>query len=186
MKVLIKENTIGFKFDGLQLTLLCVEDLPYTLAWRNLQKEWFNSSDIIAWTDHLNWFKQYEQKNNDFVFIIQDGMGNRFGQVAIYDIDYNTKTAEFGRFIVNPASAGKGYMKKSGQAIISLCFNKLQLSALHLQVKKNNQRALRLYQSLGFTFTQETPDKIFMALNKNNNQILNQTKFCEPILKTDN
>lgn len=146
-----KKSLAVFDYEDISLRPLAAEDLPYTLAWRNAYKEWFNTSDTILLADHLNWFAHYQQKTNDFVFIVQDQQANRVGQAAVYNIDWEKKNGEFGRFLVNPDFAGKSYMKKSARAMVALCGEQLQLSSLYLQVKPHNERAIHIYQSIGFT-----------------------------------
>jgi diamine N-acetyltransferase len=141
----------SFEFQTITLSLLRHSDLLETLNWRNNYRTWFNDSNVISLQEHLAWFKQYQQKNNDFVFIARNTDQERVGQVSVYNIDWKEKHAEFGRVLVNPVFAGQKYMKKSCEALLHFCQNCLELRYLHLAVKANNKKAIYLYQNLGFT-----------------------------------
>lgn len=148
---LIKKTQEIFGYGEIQLKLLSSDDLPFTLQWRNEFREWFNSTNMVSFEEHSQWYKNYLAKENDLVFLVQDKHGNRVGQAAVYNIDWQEKSGEFGRFLVNPDFAGKGYMGKSVQAMLQFCEDRLKLHSLYLQVKPHNERAIHIYKKAGFT-----------------------------------
>src|SRR6187549_2663337 len=84
-----------------RLRLLEESDLPATLAWRNQDhiRKWFFHSDVIAPDQHRAWWDRYLQKDDDFVFVIEEteSLKRPVGQVALYNIDWENGTAEYGR-----------------------------------------------------------------------------------------
>lgn len=122
-----------------------------TLAWRNRDEArfCFKTSDIISPQQHAQWFDRYEKLDNDFVFIAEVD-GKSVGQAAIYGIDWSTGTAEIGRFLVAPESAGQGYIQAACAGIIQIGHNLLNLRYLFLEVLETNVRAMHIYQSNGF------------------------------------
>jgi diamine N-acetyltransferase len=167
MKAQIKLKHYSNK--NLCLRMLALEDLPYTLRWRNFPEHriWFRNSNPISWNDHLNWFEIYLKKNDDFVFILEDD-GKRVGQAAIYNICQLNKIAEVGRFVVAPKAANFGYMKKACQMIIKIADLFFKLKTLHLEVRKNNQVAMHIYERNGFKEYKTVDDFIYMMCSLKN------------------
>jgi diamine N-acetyltransferase len=136
-----------------QVALRLVEDrdLPLTLAWRNRDeaRKNFKNSEIISPDQHLSWFKRYLARDDDFVFIVE-AENMAVGQAAVYGIDWNSGTAEIGRFLAAPEHSGKGYIRAGCELMIDLCWEKLDLKYLFLEVFEHNTRAIRLYESVGF------------------------------------
>jgi diamine N-acetyltransferase len=138
---------------AVRLRLLAEDDLRSTLAWRNRDgvRQQFKSSAPLAWDAHHGWFLKYSEKADDLVFIVEDvASGERIGQAAIYGIDHTKRTAEIGRFVVAPEFQGKGLMRQGIEALMRFAVTELSLTSVYLEVIETNERARRLYQSLGF------------------------------------
>lgn len=146
-----KVNLSPFYYSQICLMPLTESCLQDTIKWRNFYKEWFNDSNEIVLTKHLQWFERYQQLNNDFVFIVENLEQMKVGQTSLYNIDWEKQTGEFGRIIVNPECAGQGYMKAACLATVDLAASILKLKSLYLNVKPNNLRAINLYKQCGFT-----------------------------------
>jgi len=156
---------------SIRLRLLNKEDLPLTLAWRNQDniRKWFFYSAPITPQQHENWFKNYLERDNDFVFIIEEvSEGFRpVGQVAIYNIDWEGLRAEFGRLMIGePSAAGKGLASAATQAVLELSFEKLGLQEIYLEVYSNNVKAVSLYKSVGFKLLKVRDNIIKMNISK--------------------
>jgi hypothetical protein len=82
------------------LRLLEKGDLALTLMWRNQDhiRKWFLNSDVIPEEKHYEWFENYQDLDNDFIFlIIAKDLGNLpVGQVSLYCVDWNDRIAEYG------------------------------------------------------------------------------------------
>lgn len=135
---------------GLFLRPLTESDLPFTLLWRNIYKTFFNSTNEIVLADHLQWYNHYQKKTDDLVLIILDAQNNRIGQAAIYNIHWESRCAEFGRFMVNPDFAGQGFMKNACEAMLVFSKQQLGLLKIHLEVKPENLRARHIYEQCNF------------------------------------
>ena len=92
-----------------RLRLLEEGDLPMTLAWRNQDhiRQWFFHSDLITPEEHRRWFEQYRDRDDDFVFVIEETetLKRPVGQVALYHVDWVARRAEFGRLMIGDAEA---------------------------------------------------------------------------------
>jgi hypothetical protein len=80
-----------------------------TLAWRNQDhiRTWFFHSDVITPEQHRRWFDAYRGRDDDFVFVIEETEELRrpVGQVALYYIDWEPGTAEYGRLMIGDTDA---------------------------------------------------------------------------------
>ena len=131
-------------------------DLPMTLEWRNQDhiREWFFDSKKIDHDQHIKWFDNYLNKDNDYVYIIEEKRGAQnspIGQIALYNLDKENKCAELGRLMIGEHSArGKGLAKAAVNQLIFYAENHLNIRMIHLEVLENNLSAIAVYISCGF------------------------------------
>ncbi len=156
--------------ENLRLRLLREADLPMTLHWRNQDdiRCWFFYSDIISRQDHLDWFKKYLTRDDDFIFIIEEIQnGYRpIGQVSIYQVDWAAQRAEFGRLMIGESDAsGKGYAFKASQMAASIAFYTMGLKEIHLEVLVDNKKAIAIYEKMGFKLLGVSGNKQSMSLS---------------------
>lgn len=144
-----------FENDKICLRLLTSADLPLTLNWRNQDhiRKWFFYSDVIAIEQHIRWFEQYLERDDDFVFVIESIVDNYLpvGQIALYHIDWPAKRAEYGRIMIaEPAARGKGLGRAATRLILNIGFNYFHLQEIYLEVFENNLAARAVYNDCGF------------------------------------
>jgi RimJ/RimL family protein N-acetyltransferase len=151
-----KRELSPFELGPVRLRLLAAADLPKTLQWRNQDhiRRWFFFSDIITAEQHQAWFEKYQDRDDDFVFVIEECTPSGFrpvGQIAIYHVDWEALSAEYGRVMIGEAdAAGKGLAKAATQAVLRIAFEQLGLREVYLEVLADNTRAIALYESTGF------------------------------------
>jgi len=131
------------------LRMLGPADLELTRAWRNhpQSREGFHSTAPIEPEQHLAWYRAYLERDDDFMFVMEVA-GRPAAQAGLYDIAGGS--AEFGRLLVDPAARGEGLSHR----VVALCLlvadQTLGLDELHLEVKRANARAIRVYERAGF------------------------------------
>ncbi len=145
--------------ERVRLRLLTVEDLPLTLLWRNQDavRRWFFHSDLLSPEQHRAWFESYCNRDDDFVFIIEEivKLNVPVGQIALYDIDWDRRKAEFGRLMIGELRArGMGLAKEATQLLLYFAHQEWRLREIFLEVYENNLPALAIYRTCGFTETQ--------------------------------
>jgi diamine N-acetyltransferase len=138
-----------------RLRLLAAADLPQTLAWRNQEhiRRWFVHSDPLAWEQHQAWFQRYREREDDFLFVIEetDRLCRPVGQVGLYRIDWQARTAEYGRVLIGePAAQGCGYAGEATALLLAFAFAEWDLTRVDLEVYAANERALHIYSRCGF------------------------------------
>jgi diamine N-acetyltransferase len=156
--------------DSVRIRLLMEDDLMMTLAWRNQNhiRKWFIHSDVITPDQHYEWFHEYSERDNDFVFIIEEikDLQKPIGQVSIYNIDWDEKSAEFGRLLIGEDDAiGRGLACAASKIILEIGQRHLGIAKYHLLVKKNNYAAIKLYKNLGFETLADNYDSVRMYLS---------------------
>jgi RimJ/RimL family protein N-acetyltransferase len=165
--------------DGrIRLRTLEEADLPMTLRWRNQDhiRKWFIHSEVISPESHQAWFKQYQLRNDDFVFIIEDVQifYGPVGQVSLYNINWIQKQAEFGRLLIGHEEAkGKGIAKRAAALLLEYARNHLGLQEFTLEVMSDNTPAIAIYQAVGFLPFSQRDNLIIMRLSDQGRNELN-------------
>ncbi|MGE3342153.1 MAG: GNAT family N-acetyltransferase [Vicinamibacterales bacterium] len=139
-----------------RLRLLEEADLPMTLAWRNQDhiRQWFLNADLISAEQHAAWFRAYRDRDDDFVFVIEEtALLNRpVGQVSLYHVDEQAGRAEFGRLMIgDEAAAGRGLAREATACLVNGGFVRWGLHEIYLDVKDDNAAAIAIYEKCGFT-----------------------------------
>jgi len=147
----MKRPVQPFGNEVVQLRLIAEADLGMTLGWRNGDdvRTWFKNSQIITTDQHRAWFAQYSARDDDFLFVVE-ARGRPVGQASVYGIDRQAGAAEVGRFLVAPEATGRGYIGLACAELLRFCADVLNLKSVFLEVKENNQRAIRIYARSGF------------------------------------
>ncbi len=153
------KKLFGMETKRMVIRPLKFSDLELTLIWRNkdrIRNNFFNSKHLVI-GEHLNWFKNYLKKEDDYIFIMVDKETKiPFGQLSIYNIDWKNKTAEFGRLMIGEDKfLGKGLSEEATKELIKFVFKDLKLNTLYLDVIKENEIALRVYEKCGFKIVKE-------------------------------
>ena len=156
---------------SVRLRLLEHGDLPTTLRWRNDEaiRPWFFNSEPITSAMHEQWWHGYRERDDDFVFVIEDTALTHqpVGQASLYRVDWNRKSAEFGRLMLGePAARGRGLARDAVNILTAFAFDGLGLSDLMLQVKEANTVAAAVYESCGYKVIERRDGIVTMALSR--------------------
>lgn len=131
-------------------------DIENLRILRNKQRNWFIYSEEITNEDQIKWFESYKINKNDYMFSIHPiNEQDRFiGAVALYEINEESKTAEFGRLLIDKeAVKKKGLGYDATMCACSIGFEQLGLNKILLEVFEENISAIKTYQKAGFDFT---------------------------------
>ncbi len=86
-----------------------------------------------------------------YIFAIEDVVSGDFlGTCGIDDINNISRSAELGIAIHNPDNHGKGYGTDTMRCLLKFCFNILNLHRVELWVMEYNERAIHVYEKVGF------------------------------------
>ena len=150
-----------------RLRLIEEADLPMTLAWRNRDdmRKWFLTTDVISADRHRDWFNQYKQRDDDFVFIIEETetLMRPIGQISIYAIDWQAGRGTFGRLMIgDPAARRLGLARLAAARLIDEACQAWHLREVLLESKMDNAPAFAVYEACGFQVIGQSGDVLFM------------------------
>ena len=122
-------------------------DAPLIVEWRNASRKFFFGEDPITLADH----RQFMQRRDGFYFIIERiEDGKPVGVIALYNVSYRHKRAEYGRFLIAPEERRKGYGEEALRLLLRFAFGELGLFKVYGDILSNNHAAIRLDRKIGF------------------------------------
>lgn len=118
----------------------------------------YSHPEVYAWTLQLpfpsvaSWQKKFEKMDAaGFITFVAEIDGEMVGELTLF-VDHKPRTRHgisFG-IGVEPAFSGRGVGEKLLRTAMDYARNWLGITRMELEVFDDNQRALRLYQRLGF------------------------------------
>jgi RimJ/RimL family protein N-acetyltransferase len=120
------------------------------MEWKNNNREYFFNHNIISSEQQLNWYKNYIQRDNDFMFVVIVN-GVSVGCMGIRKIDNEWDV--YNVILGLSKYGGNGIMFKCFQNMLKY-INQLDNLPISLKVLKNNP-AIGWYEKNGFTKSKE-------------------------------
>ena len=157
----ICELNILFELERCLLTNSRVKLVPldtihdeYIIKWRNEPKlsAFLFSENTITLESHRKWYEKYKESDDreEFVIYVID-TNIPIGTIGLSSIDKANLKAEYGIIIGENDYIGKGYAKEASQLILKYAFDELHLNKVFLKVFDDNNRAIGMYNTLGFS-----------------------------------
>lgn len=140
-------------------------DTDMVLRWRNSDyvRNHFIHRDMISREEHLRWLHSKVETGKVIQFIMVERTTDiPVGSVYLRDVEYEEKTAEYGIFIGEADSRGKGYGTEAAQVIIKYAFGQLRMKSLALRVLEDNKRAIQSYEKAGFQVDIESTEQLWI------------------------
>lgn len=98
----------------------------------------------------VRWVESHGSATDEVLFVVADADDKAIGHVALYQIDHRVRSAEFGIAIGDRSMWGQGLGRALTRFVIEYGFDELNLRRISLDVLATNERAIKLYHSLGF------------------------------------
>ncbi|MBA3403869.1 MAG: GNAT family N-acetyltransferase [Gemmatimonadaceae bacterium] len=103
-------------------------------------------------SDLATWIERRRTVTDEILWAIADVSDDRcIGHVGLYRIDARVRRAEIAILIGERDRQGRGIGTAVTRAVVTYGFRELNLHRIALQVLATNDRAMRFYESLGFT-----------------------------------
>lgn len=117
-------------------------DLDFIIPVENAAE---NSPYVAQWTreQHLRAFE-----NEDVLHLVIEAQGRKVGYAIVAGLKDSNKCIELKRIVI--IEKGKGLGRSALELFIKLAFEELGAHRLWLDVREYNQKAIHLYESLGF------------------------------------
>ncbi len=148
--------------DSVRLRPLEREDLQFVHKLNinaNIMSYWFEEP-YEAFVELQDLYDKHIHDQGERRFIVHKNT-EMLGLVELVEIDYIHRRAEF-QIIIDPRHQGHGYAKVATHLAMDYAFSILNLYKLYLIVDKNNEKAIHIYQKLGFQFEGELIDEFFV------------------------
>lgn len=150
----------------LEFRLVSIEDSEFILEIRkNPQLNRYISETNITVKEQIKWIEKYKQREKQkkeyYYLIIYNKI--KYGTLRIYNIKNNK--AVWGSWILKPERP-EGLAVFSACESFKICFEKLGLEKIFLEVNKENLKAIYLYEKMGFKKINEDEKEIFYFLDK--------------------
>ena len=123
--------------------------------------KWFIHRERIGKEEHKTWYNNYLTDIYDVMFSIY--YNNSYcGSNGLYHIDYNLKTAEYGRIVIDQRYKGNGLGCIATLAAMKIAKECIGLRHLYLEALYDNTAALISYLRCGFVI-----DDIWLDIDGN-------------------
>ncbi|MDP6454839.1 MAG: GNAT family protein [SAR202 cluster bacterium] len=140
---------------SIRLTALTRDDVPTMIRWHHDSEfaRLFDSNPAYPKTeDMLNqWLDRRQKASDAFIFAIRllddDGL---LGVVEIDGIEWTNQVGWMSIGLGDSPNWGKGYGNEATRLVLGFAFNELNLHRVQLTVFDYNQRAINMYEKLGF------------------------------------
>ncbi|MGL5053355.1 MAG: GNAT family N-acetyltransferase [Cetobacterium sp.] len=163
----LKKTKIVGKLINLRLVIM--NDAQFILNLR-IDKDIikFISSTSTSLIDQKKWIRNYltrEKKKKEYYFIIETKDSKPCGTVRIYKINDKKKECTWGSFILNSIRPdGSSYEVIS--STLNYAFNTLNMKKVFLDVKKENKKAIYIYEKSGFKRFSEDLENCYYEMRK--------------------
>lgn len=138
---------------SIYLRPIAEHDALRVTVWRNkpeARAAFFSGAKVVTPDTHIRFF--WRRDDHDLVWIAEGDLGEAYGMVSL-TVDVDRHSAQFGRLMVAPEYAGHGMAEKITRAAMAFGFEVLCLSSLWLHVKASNEKAIDLYERVGWKQT---------------------------------
>ena len=132
------------------------DDAEKLVRWRSREDvyRYFDNPSPISLSEHLSWFRQYMQQDNELRTIIAEKkVGKEIGMVggllkgSAFVISY---------YIGEPEFRGKGYAGESIEELIRFVQNVMSVRLYQAHVHKDNTTSISCLSRIGFSLLMRT------------------------------
>lgn len=151
------------------LRLVEENDAHFILQLRNkAELKKYISDTNISLEEQKEWIKNYkirERQGKEFYFVVINKKTRGLcGTVRIYNVNKITKTATWGSFILDFNRPDHSY-KEVIDISLEFALKKLNLNLIELDVRKENKKAIYIYEKEGFILKNEDKSNYYYYKN---------------------
>lgn len=142
------------EFEGVKLLPIEYEDVVLLNKWKN-DKEVFKylggGYRPTSLSQQKNWMDKFiDNTMENQRYIIVDEENEKVGQIGLYQISNIHRTCSLGIYIGVKEKQGRGIASKAYKALEKYAKSYLNIRKIHLEVVGENERAIHMYEKLGF------------------------------------
>jgi len=123
---------------------------------------WYEDPDFLRFYDSLpaypktaeslkEWLKERQEASDEFWFAVRSvPSGDLIGMVAIDGIEWSNRSGWLSIGIGDQSNWNQGFGREATELLVEFAFNELNLHRITLTVFRYNERAIALYEKIGF------------------------------------
>jgi len=141
-------NKKMLKTKNIELKPLSIKDTDFLLEMRNdleIADNFFSDPPVYDF-GHNRWLSGKSTDDLDFIIYYE---GKKAGRISITKIDFRHQKGEYG-IVVQKDFRGKRIAYEASILLIDYVFQNLPINKITLEVYENNEKAIKLYEKLGF------------------------------------
>ena len=126
------------------------EDLPLMINWRNNEtvKKYLLDPEYLTLENYQAWSQNTEPRLD--LMLQLKAEQQLIGVASLSQIDHQHQKAEYQIIIGEPEYWGNGYAYEASTAVFEYAFAELNLNRIYLKLLLGQQRAVALFEKLGF------------------------------------
>jgi perosamine synthetase len=133
-------------------------EINLLVNWRISLQEWFPSQFKVTFDGTKKWLdEQVIQKNERILFFVETNEGFPIGYAGLLGFNYKKRFCELEGIIRGVANMEPGIMTHACNTLLKWAFEVLGVESIGLVSFSDNEKALNLYQRLGFREMQRIP-----------------------------
>lgn len=134
------------------------EEMRLLSVWREKVLYWFPATFKVTEEGTKKWAENGLYKLKDrILFYVDDASGRPRGHVGLYRFNYKEKFCELDNIVKGEDNAPKGIMTQACNTLLKWAFETAGIETAYLGVASDNERAIKLYERLGFREIKRIP-----------------------------
>ncbi|WP_096187722.1 GNAT family N-acetyltransferase [Evansella halocellulosilytica] len=154
-----------FISDRIMLRKVTEQDAETYYKWRNDPEVMQNTSphlDLFTMSETEEFINSIVRSSTSKSYMIVAKESKQpIGIISLIHLDYKNRNAECIIDIGEKEYWGNGYGKEAMQLLLNYSFRELNLHKVYLRVFSFNERAIRLYEKIGFSKEGELKDQLY-------------------------
>jgi len=125
-------------------------DIPHLHRWMNDPESLMMIGRSLLSLEEVERQTEKHRSSGDLLLVMQNRQSTPLGWVHLSKIEQEHGRAEIG-ILLAPEHRGKGIGREGMNLMLNIGFNQLRLHRIYLTTRAINQRAISLYQKIGFS-----------------------------------
>lgn len=140
--------------DNVMLLPFKKNHVPNTVRWVNNPQIMYlidRSPEPVTIAGCYRWFRGVSKDRAKAVFAIIESTGMaHIGNCGLFDINHRSKKAKLWMYVGEKRFWERGFGREALSKLLRYGFERLHLNRIYLYVVEGNERARKLYESMGF------------------------------------
>lgn len=147
-----KVGNAGYVLSMIVLRLPVLADMDQVLMWRNSPEvaPYMYRDDPIPAHEHAKWFPTTTTDSPTARYRVAELNGTSVGWTSLTRIDLRNRSCEWGGYLAPSAPRSSGIGRLVLEGSLRMAFAEMNMNRIVVEVLVGNDRALHLYESLGF------------------------------------